>query len=398
MSEFTSQGVITKTLDEWYNAVVDFKRAVWGQDFVTDPTTKQGADILQLAELLYNAEMNNVSAFSQLNLNTAEGICLDYIGFVRGINRNPGYPQQIKVNLTSSTTGWFLDDTITFRTASGYTYYSDTAVEITSLEQQVVLIYNSDGNPDISEGDALQTVQSNTNIISAVVAEGGVIDGADTESDASYRKRIKDADVGFVGTLELMSSELATIDGMAKMKILYNDTGSTDSRGILPYCTEFLVVPNDVTEDLTFDNSVAKKILEIKVPGAPLYGTNRSITVPDYYGENKVVSFTRPTKVSIEFYARIGQNAEGTVNTSKVEVEKQAIVDYIQSVDVGSPVKWSRVLGMIAGDTGYTIINWGIRIVGSSTWTQADVSCDPREYLWAELTNIDISTTAGPNE
>ena len=84
MSEFTGQGVITKTLDEWYQAVVDFKRAVWGEDFVTDPTTKQGADILQLAELLYNAEMNNVSAFGQLNLNTAEGICLDYI---RSYNR-----------------------------------------------------------------------------------------------------------------------------------------------------------------------------------------------------------------------------------------------------------------------------------------------------------------------
>ena len=99
MSEFTGQGVVTKTLDEWYQAVVDFKRAVWGNDFVTDPSTKQGADILQLAELLYNAEMNNVSAFGQLNLNTAEGICLDYIGFVRGINRNGGYPQQIKVDI-----------------------------------------------------------------------------------------------------------------------------------------------------------------------------------------------------------------------------------------------------------------------------------------------------------
>ena len=106
MSQFTSSGVVTKTLDEWYDAVVEFKRSVWGQDFVTDPSTKQGADILQLAELLYNAEMNNVSAFAQLNLNTASGICLDYIGLVRGIYRNGGYPQEIKVDLTSAVTGW----------------------------------------------------------------------------------------------------------------------------------------------------------------------------------------------------------------------------------------------------------------------------------------------------
>ncbi len=395
MSEFTGQGVITKTLDEWYEAVVAFKREVWGQDFVTDPTTKQGADILQLAELLYNAEMNNVSAFGQLNLNTAEGICLDYIGFVRGIRRNGGRPQEITVDLTSSITGWYLTPDVIFKTTSGYTYYCPSSTEITSLQQQVTLIYSSDGNPDVSDGDPLQTVQPNTNVVSAVIAENGVVEGADTESDTLYRKRIKDADVGFVGTLELMTSEMATIQGLAKLKILSNDEATTDSRGIPAYCTEFLVVPDDTTDGTSFDRLVAQKIVEIKEPGAPLYGTNRNIQVLNYYGENKNIKFTRPTKVEVEFFARIGVNQDNVIDTSSVDVEKQAIVDYVQAVDVGESISWSRILGMIAGDTGYTIIDWGLRKVGASQWVKTDISCDTRQYLWIELSDIEISATAG---
>ena len=395
MSEFTSTGVVTKTLDEWYNAVVEFKRAVWGQDFVTDPTTKQGADILQLAELLYNAEMNNVSAFAQLNLNTATGICLDYIGLVRGIYRNGGYPQEIKVDLTSAVTGWTLTPDTTFRTQSGYNYYAPSDIQITSLNQQITLVYSSDGNPDVNDGDPLTTVQPNTNIVSAVIATGGITPGSDTENDVSYRKRIKDADIGFIGTLELMASEMSKVPGVAKLRILYNDE-STTQQGIPAYNTEFLVVPDDGVDDTTFNASVAKKILEVKVPGAPLNGST-TVQVPDYYGETKNVKFTRPTKVMVQFFAKIATNpTTGVIDTSQVPVETQAIIDYVQSVDVGEGISWSRILGMLAGDSGFIITDWGLRKVGSSTWLKTDITPNSvREYLWIDENNINISTTAG---
>lgn len=395
MSQFTSTGVVTKTLDEWYNAVVEFKRAVWGQDFVTDPTTKQGADILQLAELLYNAEMNNVSAFAQLNLNTATGICLDYIGLVRGIYRNGGYPQEIKVDLTSAVTGWTLTPDTTFRTQSGYNYYAPSDIQITSLNQQITLVYSSDGNPDVNDGDPLTTVQPNTNIVSAVIATGGITPGSDTENDVSYRKRIKDSDIGFIGTLELMASEMSKVPGVAKLRILYNDE-STTQQGIPAYNTEFLVVPDDGVDDTTFNASVAKKILEVKVPGAPLNGST-TVQVPDYYGETKNVKFTRPTKVMVQFFAKIATNlTTGVIDTSQVPVETQAIIDYVQSVDVGEGISWSRILGMLAGDSGFIITDWGLRKVGSSTWLKTDITPNSvREYLWIDENNINISTTAG---
>lgn len=395
MSEFTSTGVVTKTLEEWYNAVVEFKRSVWGQDFVTDPTTKQGADILQLAELLYNAEMNNVSAFAQLNLNTATGICLDYIGLVRGIYRNGGYPQEIKVDLTSAVTGWTLTPDTTFRTQSGYNYYAPSDIQITSLNQQITLVYSSDGNPDVNDGDPLTTVQPNTNIVSAVIATGGITPGSDTENDVSYRKRIKDADIGFIGTLELMASEMSKAPGMAKLRILYNDE-STTQQGIPAYNTEFLVVPDDGVDDTTFNASVAEKILEVKVPGAPLNGST-TVQIADYYGELKNVKFTRPTKVMVQFFAKIATNpTTGVIDMSQVPVETQAIIDYVQSVDVGEGISWSRILGMLAGDSGFIITDWGLRKAGTSTWLKTDIAPDSiREYLWIDADNIDISTTAG---
>ena len=395
MSEFTKDGVVTKTLDEWYNAVVNFKRSVWGNDFVTDPSTKQGADILQLAELLYNAEMNNVSAFAQLNLNTATGICLDYIGLVRGIPRNGGFPQEIKVNLTSAITGWTLTPDIVFRTTTGYNYYAPTDTPINSLEQEIILVYSSDGNPPVNPGDPLQTLQPNTNVVSAVIAQGGIIAGADTESDELYRKRIKEADIGFIGTLELMAAEMGKIPGMAKLRILYNDESTTSPDGIPAYNTEFLVVPDDGTDDTAFNALVAEKILEVKVPGAPLNGST-TVQVADYYGETKNVKFTRPTKVMCQFYAKITANpATGVIDVSNVPVETQAIVDYVQSVDVGEAISWSRVLGMLASDNGFVISEWGLRKGTSGAWVNTDIAPNNiREYLWTDVDNIDISTNA----
>lgn len=393
MSEFTSTGVVTKSLDEWYDAVVAFKRAVWGNDYVTDPTTKQGADITQLAELLYNAEMNNVSAFAQLNLNTATGVCLDYIGLVRGIQRDGGYPQQIRINMTSSVIGWTLTPDVVFRTTSGYNYYSPSSVAITELEQTVVLVYISDGNPDVSAGDPLMTIQANTNIVSAVIADGGIIQGAETENDASYRKRLKDADIGFIGTLELMASELRKIQGLAKLNYFYNDTGTTDAKGIPAYSTEFIVVPQDGIDDTVFNAAVAQKILDTKVPGSPTYG-NTSLLVYDYFGEAKTVYFSRATKVGVQFYAKIRPNDQtGIIDISNVPTYKQAIVDYINNLDIGNPARWSRILGIISPDQGFTIEDWGLRKVGSA-WGKADLTTSIRQYLWIELANIDISTTA----
>ena len=391
MSEFTSTGVVTKSLDEWYEAVVAFKKAVWGDDFVTDATTKQGADILQLAELLYNAEMNNVSAFAQLNLDTATGICLDYIGMVRGIARNGGYPQEIKVNLTSSTTGYNLTPDVVFRTTTGYNYAVPSSTAITSLQQEVLMVYESDGNPDVAPGDPLQTVAPNANVVSAVIAEGGITDGADTETDALYRKRIKDASIGFVGTLELMVAEMLKVSGLAKLKVLYNDTSSTDVYGIPAYATEFLVVPDDENAGASFNSLVANKILEVKVPGAPLNGSI-TVSVPDYYGETKSVKFSRATKTEMQFYAQIGpKSVSEPLDVTNVPIEKQAIIDYIASLDIGATASWSEILSIVTGDAGYKIVDWGLRKGTSGNWVQTDISADARQYLWADLADIGIS-------
>lgn len=391
MSEFTSTGVQTKTLDEWYQAVVAFKQQVWGNDFVLDPTTKQGADMVQLAELLYNAEMNNVSAFAQLNINTATGICLDYIGFVRGVSRNAGFPQEIKVDITSAITGYYIPANLVFRTTSGYSYYCPASVQVTNLNQQVTLLYTSDGNPEVTDGEALTTVSQFPNITSAVIAQGGVIQGQDTESDESYRARIKNSTISYIGTLEYIDAEIRKVDGVSKLNYYYNDTSSTDAKGIPAYASEFLVVPQDGVDDTTFNNAIAQKICEIKLPGAPLYG-NTTVNVLDFYGEDKVIKFTRPVKKNIEIYAHVIPNpVTGQIDISGLPIVKKALCDYVNALAVGVNVSWSRVIGIIASDTGYIVDEWGMRLDGSSTWITTDLTIGLREFAWLEEADIDIT-------
>lgn len=392
MSEFTSQGVKTKSLSEWYDSVVAFKRNVWGENYVIDPTTKQGADITQLAELLYNAEMNNVSAFAQLNINTAEGVCLDYLGQIKGIYRNAGFPQEIRVKITSSIIGNIITPSLVFQTTDGkHTYTTASSVEITSLEQEVTLISTEAGNPDVSDGDSLRTITTFPTILNVVIVNGGITAGTETEDDASYRTRIQNVEIGYVGTLELMLSYLLAIPGLAKSNYYYNDDNTTSASGIPAHATEFLCVPDDGVDDTTFNNLVAQKICDIKVPGTPTYG-NTTITVADYMGENKSISFTRPTKVNIEFKAKIGTTAEGIFSVDNLQLEEQQMMDYVNSMKIGADIEWSRMLGFIAADKNFVIIDWAVRR-SDGAWGKTNIVIGDREYGWIDsLADITIGT------
>lgn len=392
MSEFTSQGVKTKSLSDWYDACVAFKRGVWGDNYVIDPTTKQGADITQLAELLYNAEMNNVSAFAQLNINTAEGVCLDYLGQIKGIYRSAGFPQEIRVNITSSIIGSTITPSLVFQTTDGkHTYTVPASVEITSLEQEVTLISTEAGNPDVADGDTLRTITTFPTILNVQIVNGGITPGNDTEDDASYRLRIQNVEIGYVGTLELMLSYLLAIPGLAKSNYYYNDDATTSASGITPYSTEFLCVPEAGVDDTTFNNLVAQRICDIKVPGTPTYG-NTTVQVADYMGQNKSINFTRPSKVGIEFKAKIGTTTEGVFSMDNLPVEKQQIMDYVNSMKIGADIDWSRILGFIASDKNFVVLDWALRRTDGA-WGQTNVVIGDREYAWVDsLDDIVIGT------
>lgn len=391
MSEFTSQGVKTKSLSEWYDAVVAFKRSVWGDNYVIDPTTKQGADIMQLAELLYNAEMNNVSAFAQLNINTATGVCLDYLGQIKGVYRNVGFPQEIRVNITSNIIGYNITPSLVFQTVDGlHTYTVATSVEITSLNQEVVLVSTEAGDPDVNDGDTLRTVTTFPMIVNVQIVNGGVTAGTETEDDASYRSRIQDSEIGYIGTLELMYAELLTVKGISKANFYYNDDSIVDAKGITPYSTEFLAVPDDGVDDTTFNNLVAQKICDIKEPGAPTYG-NTTVQVLDYMGQDKTIKFTRPTKVNIQFKAKVGITESGKFSLDNLQLEKQQMVDYIKSMKIGNDVEWSRMLGFIASDPNFAIIDWSMRRTDGA-WGTSNIVIDFREFAWIELSDIIIGT------
>lgn len=397
MSRFTDKGVeLSGDLDSWIQRVIAFKKKVWGDNYVSDPTTKQGADILQMAELLYNAEMNNISAMSQLSPDTATGICLDWLGAVKGVNRNSGYPQQIRVEITSNITGYTITPNDQFITNDGlYIYAVASSVQITTLTQEIVLLSANDGNPPVQSGDGLRTVGQFPNILSAVIVEGGITDGSDTESDASYRKRIKNSEIGFIGTLQLIYSELLTIPGIAKAWFYYNDGTTTDAQGRPSGATEFVVVPDaqSAENETEFNNLVAQKILDVKIPGAPTFG-NTTVNLDDYLGEPKTINFSRGQKVSIEFAAKVAMSEEtNSISLENVALEQQQIMDYVNQLRLGAGVEWSRILGFIASDPGYRIVSWGLRVKGSKTWTTNDINVEYNQYAWVDsVDDITIST------
>lgn len=399
MGKWTGQGFVANNESFYVTELQKIFVECFGNDFLLDPTLPQGIFITRVAELLYNADMDGVEGFARLNINNASGVYLDIIGGLRNIPRSQGTPQKVGLRLTISTNN-FIQFSIpqgqAFTSLDGsYTFLNDTTYTVTSANTENVLFasFTSLGDSGISIGAKLSTDGFSQITDIEVVS---LTPGSEEESDIDYRTRLIRAIPVAVNTIEYVQNLLLADPSVRLVGHNYNDTADVVDT-LPPYTTEWMVVPESTVNmaDATVANlwklNIANIILNNKVPGAPTAGNTTVTNATDVFGTQKTVKFTIPTKVNLQITATLGTPEQtGRLDMLGIDDIRAKMAQYINSLDIGNDVSYSRLIAPLAADKGFDVLTFTIKNKDTgTTLSNSNFPIGRREY--ASITLADIS-------
>ena len=376
MGHWTDQGFVANQPSYYKSAIQQIFVDSFGSDFDLNDNLPQGVLIQRLAELFYGMDMDGVEAFARLNLNTMGGLFLDVVGNLRGINRILGAPQSGVATITCKASGFtpfsLAEGTVLTVTETGDQF---VVAQLTTLESNVSnvrIAYTQNGNSSAIVGNTM-SIEGYPQILNIEIIS--LFDGTENESDISYRSRLQREYPAATGTIEYVNNMIRDIPSVKAVGCLYNDTSSTVD--IIPaYCTEWIVAPKDelnVNGLGVFEENVASVIVNNKVPGSPTFG-NTTVVTHDVFGSQKSVNFTIALQVPIEIAVTVATPEDtGVFDLSDIETIKATVASYVNNLDIGKDVSFSRCVAPFAASTGFDLTAFKMRkvaqLIGADTVT-----------------------------
>lgn len=393
MGHWTEQGFVTQPLSYYKSAIQQVFIEAFGSDFDLNDNLPQGVLIQRLAELFYGMDMDGVEAFARLNINTMGGLFLDVVGNWRGIERVLGRPQSGYAKITCNPSNFvpftLPEGTVLTVLESGDQFVTTQPVTFVSNVANANIEYTENGNSSAIVGNTM-SVESYAQIQNIEIIS--LFDGTDNESDISYRNRIQKEYPAAANTVEFVMNLLRALPEVRDVGCLYNDSGSTVG-GLAPYSTEWIVAPTvDVQPEAldAFKQTVAKIILDNKVPGSPTDGNTTVDNVTDIYGTPKSVKFTMAEEVPIQIMVTITTpETTGILDLGGESAIKTAVMQYVNNLGIGKDVSYSRCIAPFAADTGFDVVSYKVKAVSSDTWSEnVNFFVDNRQYATITADNI----------
>lgn len=327
---------------------------------IADAKTKLGNDLNDteesiirqfyepVAERLAEAQEDLAAVLDSVQIDHAEEKALDLLTDLIGATREEAKKATGTVTFSRSTTAGVdysipkgtevqtdSNDPIKFKTTEEKTLASGT----TSVDAPIEAI---EGGTDGNVGANTITVISDPPAgIEEVTNANATTGGTDREEDDDLRERAKEElSEGSRASVPALISALEKVSGVTSVKVIENDSNSTDVDGRPSHSVEPVVGGNYQ------NNDVAQAIYDTKAGGMPIVGgyagtsQNGTATLPN--GDTKTVTFSSPTQVQIYVDATI----EKTDEYEGDNAVKDAVVTYIGGTLSDSETE----IGLGAGD------------------------------------------------
>ena len=309
----------------------DFK-SIYGIDSYVDPDSQDGQNLAIRATAIYDMCQIVSAGFMQFSPTFAQGLWLSSTVKTNGIRRLTATNSTVDLTIVGTagtvitngqaedTNGnkWNLPATVTIPLSGTITITATSAVAgaITASSATITKI----ATPTLG----WQTVN---NILAATAGRN-----METDAELRTRQRVSTA-MPSLSVLEGIKGGIANTIGVTRSKVYENDTNITDTDGI-PAHSISAVVEGGTTQ------AIADVIALRKTPGTGTYGTS-SATNYDRYGVPNVINFYRPTSVIIKIEVTI--SALSGYITAYADLIKQALVDYITTLEIGDDVYLTKL-------------------------------------------------------
>lgn len=236
----------------------------------------------------------------------------------------PTYEDRL-TNLLSAYRSIFGQDTILDESTPDYQLLSVFARALDDLSALLLDTFNA-RNPDYAVGRALD-----------LLCPLFGISRRPSETDAALRLRLKGAFAARAcATRESLEAALRALEYVQDVSVVTNETDQTDENGIPPHSLACVVYSGRNAD-------IAQTIFDKKAPGISTFGTTTA-NATDAAGRPRAVRFSRPTTLLITIAVKIRPLAG--YDPAVQETLRAAIVSYVQSLGIGTPLVVSQLYGV----------------------------------------------------
>lgn len=388
MSGVVSTGFESKSIDEILEDMASAEKAELGADFLTVSASVGG----QVNGIVANglSELWEVAAVVQAGMSRdgAFGQQLDDLGALIGVSRQTAIYSSTTLRFTGTVAANVPinsqvsdpnDSTKKFRTTSAAVIGGGGFVDVAAVSLVQGRIYANAGT--------LTKMDTALPDITAVTNQADAIVGRNRETDAEY-KSSQASSFGLTGsrTASAIKSAIKQITGVIYASVYVNATMNTVD-GQPAKSVETIVEGGT-------DVAIRQVLHELVASGIETHGTT-SGTVADDEGNVHTIKFSRPTQVDVYM--------QGTVEKSNLfsspDAWKQMLIDFVDQLNPGQPVRIAKVI-----DTGFNatgVVDFTGVLLGRISGDLADlddvnVTFSRREVARLQYANINVTFSDEP--
>lgn len=360
-------------------------RLIYGDDAYLEADSQDGQWVAIIAKAIHDCNQSALAVYNSFSPQSAVGVGLSNVVKINHMQRL--VPTKSQVNVT---VGGVAGTTITsgiVGDADGNRWMLPVTVTIPPGGTLIVTAEAENAGAVVAPIGTVTKILTPTAGWQSVTNASAATPGQPVESDAELRARQEITPAANSKTvLESLAANIKALPGVSYGVIYENDTGSTDGNGV-PAHSIACVVKGGVAAD------IAETIYRKKGPGVGTFGTT-TISITDISGTGRDINFYIPTEKPIK--VGISLQAGTSYNTAIATKIKQAVVDYINGMDIGEDLVVNRLftpallLGSAESET-YKITAVTAALAPGGTLGTSDVVMSFVEKATAVITDITIT-------
>lgn len=307
-------------------------RLIYGEDAYLEADSQDGQLLAIIAKALHDCNQAGLAVYNSFSPHTAFGVGLSNVVKINHMQRLIPTKSQVNVTLGGVTGTTIVDGVVGDSSGNRWMLPSLVTIPvggttIVTAEAEFV------GNVGAPIGTVIKILTPTAGWQSVTNASAAT-PGQPVESDAELRARqeITPA-INSKTVLESLAANIKALPGVIYGVIYENDTGTTDANGV-PAHSVACVVKGGVAAD------IADLIYRKKGPGVGTYGTT-TVVIVDISGTSRNINFFIPTEKPVK--VEISLHPDANYTTAIADSIKQAVVDYINGMDIGEDLVVNRL-------------------------------------------------------
>lgn len=383
--QITPTGIISPTYADILTALQADFRTIYGSDAYIEPDSQDGQWLAILAQGYYDTYQQIIAVYNTYSPTYAQGAGLSSVVKINGIRRQaPSH--SVAVGDVSGQVGTTITNGVVqdengqlWNLPPSVTIPEEAVISVTVTAQQPGAIIGPTGS--------INTINTPTLGWQGFINTSDAAPGDPVETDAKLRQRqTVSTSIPAITPLASTLGAIANLPGVERVAVYENYTGTTDADGLPPHSVSAVVQGGDLQD-------IIDAIGEKKTPGCATYGTTSGTFIDPYSGIPYALNYFVLANASIDVV--ITGSAQAGYSSQVIPLIKSAIASYLNSLDIGVDVQWSRLWpqvylnGSAAGQT-YEVTSLQICIHGGSPG-ESDVVVDFNKAAFCDVANISVT-------